>query len=417
MKLFIQLFASLDDLVNTYNEGINKTQEELNSISNEKQTLLDDYNTNYNNQLNKYDSLLEEQKNNINTWAETQKQTQQAQTDYNIGLINQNKAEAQKQTDAELGDAYIDYQKGLNQYGGNAESMATNGLSGTGFAKNADIAMNITYQNRVSTAKAALVKANTDYENQIQQALLNNDASLAEIALQQMQQSYQLALQGFEYKNTLYNNKLSYEQSINDDYFNRSQTLQNRIDTYRSDIANITKLQEEYAMEKQQREQEYQQWKAEFDEKQRQFNASLAEERRQYNKTYNATYNNINGGGFTDTTGDKTPGATAEDQYTYAKAQFGNDASTVNKKDYYFSNGYQPQYLNNVKLSKTGVTVKEVFGDALGSQIGSQNVWNANGTYYYWDGKAKDYVQIDGQALKKLKNAQSWWDKIWHKDI
>ena len=96
---------------------------------------------------------------------------------------------------------------------------------------------------------------------------------------------------------------------------------------------------------------------------------------------------------------------------------YGNDASTVNKKDYYFDNGYQPQYINNVKLGKTGVKVKEVFGNALGSKVADQNIWGANGKYYYWDGSTKDYVELDGEALKKFKNAVSWWDKLWHSSV
>lgn len=402
----IQLFGDFDENLAIYNKGIVDTKNEMANIENEKNTLLNDYNLNYQNQLTEHENLMNQQQAYIDKWAETEKENQQKQTDYNVNLINQNKAEAQKQTDSELGDAYIDYQRGLNQFGGNAEAMATNGLAGTGFAKNTDIAMNITYQNRVSTAKAALKKANTDYDNQIQQALLNNDASLAEIALQQMQQSYQLALQGFEYKTNLQNNKLAYEQSINDSYFNRSQTLQSRIDNYNDRISNINQMQVEIDENRKKQEQAYQQWLKEFEE-----------EKRQYNKNFNATYNSdINSGGFTDTTSNNLP-ITADDQYTYAKSVFGNDTNTVNKKDYYFDNGYQPQYVNNKKLSKVGVKVKEVFGNSLGSQIGNQNIWSAGKKYYYWDGKTRDYVEIDGEALNKLKKSQTWWDKIWHTDV
>lgn len=279
----IQLFASWDELINIYNEDINNTKKEIRNLETEKNTLLNSYNENYNSQINNYDKLMEEQKNYINTWAETEKQNQQKQTDYNINLINQNKSETQKQTDTELGNAYIDYQKGMNQYGGNAEQLASQGLGGTGFAKNTDIAMNVTYQNRVSSAKASLVKANTDYDNQIEQALLNNDAALAQIALNQLEKSYQIALNGFEYKNTLYNNKLNYEQSINDSYFNRSNTLQNRINEYNNQIANINQYQEETALEKSKLEQSYQQWLKEFEENKRQFNASLAAQKSQSN--------------------------------------------------------------------------------------------------------------------------------------
>lgn len=404
MRFNIQKFANWQENIEYYNNSIMNTQNELAGLDGEKQQLINDYNANYNNQLAEYENLQNQQQNYIDTWAETQKNTQQAQTDYNIGLINQNKEQAQKQTDAELGDAYIDYQKGLNQFGGNAEKMASSGLAGTGFSKNTEIAMNITYQNRVGTARAALTKAQTEYDNQIQQALLNNDASLAEIALQQYQQSMQLALQGFEYRDNLYNNKLAYEQDISDTYFNRSQSLKENINYYNSRLDTINQWQEEQD-----------QWERSFAQQQKEHQDEMTK----FWSEYNATYNSVYGDGsyeYGDGGSSQTP-VTADDQYTYAKTVFGNDASTVNKKDYYFDNGYQPQYINNVKIGKTGVKVKEVFGNSLGSKIAEQNIWGANGKFYYWDGSAKDYVEIDGEALNKFKNQVSWWDKMWHKSV
>ena len=244
-----------DEMINEYNAQKQNTQTQINNLAVEKQNVLDTYEKNYQNQLTDYNNIMNQQQNYIDTWANTQKETQQKQTDYNIGLINQAKQEAEKQTNAEIGNAYIDYQKGLNQFGGSAETLASQGLGGTGFAKNQDIAMNITYQNRVSSAKSALQKANTDYNNQIQQALLTNDAKLAEFALQQMEKSYLLALQGFEYKTTLENNRLSYIQNVNDSYFNKTNTLQGRLDSYNSTINSIRTTQHQEQLAEQQRQQ------------------------------------------------------------------------------------------------------------------------------------------------------------------
>ena len=237
-----------DEAIQEYETRRNQTQNDINNLAVEKQNVLDAYEKNYNEQLTNYNDLMDQQQNYIDTWANTQRDTQQKQTDFNVGLINQAKQEAEKKTNAEIGNAYIDYQRGLNQFGGSAETLASQGLGGTGFAKNQDIAMNITYQNRVASAKSALQKANVDYNNQIQQALLTNDAALAEVALKQMQQSYQLALQGFEYKTTLQHNRLNYIQSINDSYFTKTNTLQSRYDSYMSAINN-TKLAKQQAEE------------------------------------------------------------------------------------------------------------------------------------------------------------------------
>ena len=381
----IQLFANFDEFKDIYNAGISDAKNEMNNLEIEKQNLLNEYNTNYNNQISQYDDLTKKQQDYIDTWASTQKETQQKQTDYNVNLINQNKAEAQKQTDAELGNAYIDYQKSMNQYGGNAEKIAANGLAGTGFAKNTDIAMNVTYQNRVSTAKAALLKANTDYDNQIQQALLNNDAALAEIALQQMQQSYQLALQGFEYKTNLYNNKLSYEQSINNEYFNRNQTLQNRIDTYNNALASIEQTQQELAEKKAQREQEYQQWLKEFEESKRQFNASL-----------NSSYSDFN---FTDTS---TNGSNTsyEVNTPYYQGNLNTDANKYGT----FSNGYQPKGISGygaVQDSgyKMVLNTRTLSGE---SKKVTQTVWKTpDGSLWYWDGRYNRYIAYSNNSTNK----------------
>jgi hypothetical protein len=71
---------------------------------------------------------------------------------------------------------------------------------------------------------------------------------------------------------------------------------------------------------------------------------------------------------------------------------FGNNASTVNKKDYYFSNGYQPRYVNNQKLAESGMKTN-VLPNNLGIPDG-QNVWKAGGRYYAWSGKDKTYIDV-----------------------
>ena len=79
--------------------------------------------------------------------------------------------------------------------------------------------------------------------------------------------------------------------------------------------------------------------------------------------------------------------------------------------DYYFSNGYQPQYIDGKKLSGSGLKVKDVFANAPVS--GGQNVWSANGRYYVWIGngnKSGQYVDVTSQVKqsKKKKMCVSW---------
>lgn len=236
-----------DEMVSDLDAKRVQTQKDIDNLSVEKQNVLNQYENNYNEQLTNYNDLMNQQQKNIDTWAETQKDTQQKQFEYEKSQIEKSRKETEKQTNAEIGNAYIDYQRSLNQFGGSAETLASQGLGGTGFAKNQDIAMNITYQNRVSTAKAALTKANTDFDDQLLRAQMNNDTTLAELALTQMQQSYALALDGFEYTSTLKNNYLNNIQSINDSYFSKQNTLQSRIDNYTSSINSAKAAKEQAA--------------------------------------------------------------------------------------------------------------------------------------------------------------------------
>ena len=91
-RLNIQKFNSTwDELEKTYTNNISNTQSQLDNLANEKQDLLNDYNDNYNNQLSEYENLMNQQQTNIDTWAEEQKKQQEAQKDYEIGLVEQNK--------------------------------------------------------------------------------------------------------------------------------------------------------------------------------------------------------------------------------------------------------------------------------------------------------------------------------------
>ena len=416
----IQRFSVIDDAINNFSGYIDETKQEINALAGQKQAQIDEYNKNYDNQLTQYDALLNQQRDLIDTETEKQKEIQQKQTDYNIGLINQNKEKAEKQTQKETGDAYTDYLKSINQYGGNAEALAASGLINQGIQETSRIAMNITYQNRVSSAKSALMQANTEYDNQIQQALLSNDANLAELALNNMKQKYQIALQGFEYKTNMYNTKMSYMQNLDDTYFNRQQTLQSRIDSYNSTISDLQTAKERIAEERRQKEAELAQRRAELAEEMRQFDAQMAEQQRQFDTQMAANekyydYSSSNNSYSSDYGYSDNPSSQSSNSNI-----FGNSEKTMSKKDYYFSNGYQPRYINNTKLSDTGINVGQIYGDKLGEYRRTQNIWYANGKYYIWLGNGNgggEYMQVDAQDVSKIKNASSVWNSIWHKGV
>ena len=171
-------------------------------------------------------------------------------------------------------------------------------------------------------------------------------------------------------------------------------------------MANINQQQESFAVQRQQlaeqkaqREREYQQWKQEFEENKRQFN-----------KTYNATYGNNNT--YTDNSTNNVNNSSSDtyDNWT----PYGNSRSLTQKKDYYFKNGYQPQYVNNGRLKKTGVSVGEAFGSELPGVGTGQNVWYSNGRYYVWVDSEKNYIDVTSQA-SRIKNKRGFFDGLLHK--
>ena len=134
--------------------------------------------------------------------------------------------------------------------------MASQGLTNSGYSESSNVSMYNTYQNRYATAREAYNNAVLNYNNSIKEAQLANNSKLAEIAYNALQQQLSLSLEGFQYKNSLIQTKLSAVNEQVDRYDNKYQNLLNQINT-------------ENALE----------------EQIRQYNESLAEQRRQHDES------------------------------------------------------------------------------------------------------------------------------------
>jgi hypothetical protein len=277
-------------MIADYNKNMVAANQEIQDINNQKVAAINEYNSNYNNQLNEYNDLMNQQQANINTYKQTQEDLLDKQLARNNETIEQNRKETTENINKEKKDAYVDYMKQINQYGGAQEQLASQGLATTGYAESSKVAMYNTYQNRVSAANTALTKANVEYDNQMKDAVLNNDVAKAQIALDTLQKSYELALKGFEYKNTLFNQKMAYTQDLENMYYNRANTAQSRIDNYKSAINNIYQTQEKMAEEKRQFDEQ-------MAEKKREYDQNFAEEQRQFNQSLSLSKKKASSGG------------------------------------------------------------------------------------------------------------------------
>ena len=172
-------------------------------------------------QIGAVDEFYQKQITAAEDWGKEQAKNQQAATDLAIEKIEQQREQAEKDYTKEQSGAYTDWQKQSNKYGANAEAMAAQGMANTGYAESSQVSMYNQYQARVTAARESIERARLNYDNAINEAKLQNDAKKAEIAYKTLQNSIALALEGFQYKNTLITELTKQKQDIKNNYYAR----------------------------------------------------------------------------------------------------------------------------------------------------------------------------------------------------
>lgn len=243
-------------MANTPNYDINYDDKRFTQVESDKKAALNEVEKTYGEMIGGADKFYNAQIDASKQWAETQKQNQQAQTDFAIQKIEQQKAQAEQDYKKEQSGAYVDWQKQSNAYGANAEQMAAQGMANTGYSESAQVSMYNTYQSRVVAAREVFSRAVLNYDNAIKDAQLQNNSILAEIAYEAQQKQLELALQGFQYKNTLLIEKANQKTATEQRYYDRYQDVLDQINRENT-----------------------------LAEQVRQYNANLAEEQRQYNES------------------------------------------------------------------------------------------------------------------------------------
>lgn len=233
--------------------AVNYNDERFAQVEADKKAALAENEKLYDDMIGKSDKFYQDQINVTEEWGDKQVELQQQQTDFAIEKIEQQKDQLEKDYQKEQSAAYVDFQKAKDPHGVNAEQMAASGLQGSGYSESSQVAMHIAYQNRVAVAKESFSKAVLEYDNMMNEARLQNNSALAQIAYETLQAKARLALEGFQYENSLLTEKANQKTNIDNMYYGRSQDVLNQINT-------------ENALK----------------EQQRQFNASLAEKRRQF---------------------------------------------------------------------------------------------------------------------------------------
>lgn len=226
-------------------QAINQSNSMYQGLLNDNQALYDQQNKYANEQEIIQNDILDKQLANQRTEIERQKE-----------VANQN-----YQTESKR--ARNDYTSFINPYGVNAESQASMGLANSGLSETTKLGGWNTYQNRLANANKAMQDAFTQYDKDLNDAILNNDVQKAQNALNKLQMQLQFSQDFYNNKSTISQNQLSNNQSLDNDYFNRYQTVYGNIEQEKA------------------RAEAIRQWEAEMAEQQRQYNENLAWQKEQ----------------------------------------------------------------------------------------------------------------------------------------
>lgn len=218
-------------------------------ITKQENTDLKNVNKLYDSMVNNSNKFYENQINAVKDYQKSQTDIQNEQNKLAMDKINQQKEWANQDYLKEQKGAYADWQKQSNQYGANAEANAK--MINSGYSESSQVQMYTAYQNRVATARESFNRIITEYDNQMNDAIIQNKAKLAEIAYNSLKERLSLALEGFQYKNTLLEKKLTAQNDVKDRYYNRWQDVRNQINTEKALKEQIREFNANLKLEKQ----------------------------------------------------------------------------------------------------------------------------------------------------------------------
>jgi hypothetical protein len=238
----------------TPNYDIDPNDKRFTAVNEQKDAALKELDATYAGMIGQTNQYYDDQIAALDKWEDKQTEIQNAQTDFTIQQIEQQKDKAHKDYLKEQSASYVDWQKQSDQYGAKAEQLASSGLTNTGFAESSQVSMYNTYQNRVATARESYNNAVLNYNNSIKEAQLANSAALAEIAFTTLQKQLELSLAGFQYKNQLVLEQANKKLEVDNMYWNRYQDVLQQINTENAMKEDIRQYNESMKWQTEQKE-------------------------------------------------------------------------------------------------------------------------------------------------------------------
>lgn len=238
--------------------------ERLTNIEAQKQAQLQKSDSLYNNILNDIGNLYQQQQNYANQYETTQNNVLDKQLEYNTNLIEQQKQIARENARTEQNKARNDYNAFVNPYGKQAERLASQGLANSGVSETAALGGYNAYQNRVATANKVMQDAITQYDNDINQARLNNDVAKAQNALEKLKMQLSYSESYYNKKADTMQNQFNTGRNIDTDYYNRYQTEYQNIQNEKARQEAIRQWEAQMAYQKERDRIADEQWQKEY---------------------------------------------------------------------------------------------------------------------------------------------------------
>lgn len=154
---------------------------------------------------NQQTQYLEEQQKLNDQIVDTGIQKVQSQVDFEKQQYEQ---EAQKNAKA----LYTNYQKEQNQYGANAEAIASQGLANSGYAESSRVNLYNNYQNNVTSLMNEMTRQKAVLDQQMNQAYLDADIQKAQNLANIYQQKMQMTMNTYGLRYQLYRDQVADEQ-------------------------------------------------------------------------------------------------------------------------------------------------------------------------------------------------------------
>ena len=359
--------------------------ERLATIKQEQQAALESSKGTYDQMLQDNENLLNQQKDYVEQYEKTQNEALDKQLALYQENINKQKEAAQKNYETEARKAANSYMAYTNPYGVNAETFASKGQLQSGLTQTAQLGGYNAYQNRLASANKVMQEAFTQYDLDMNEAIVNNDVQKAQNALAKLEMMLGYNETYINNKNSIAQSQLTNQQQLDSEYYGRYMDMINQINTEKQREEAIRQFEAQMAYQRERDAVADNQWQQEY---------NLARTKSVSGRSGGRNYPIV-----TD-----TPTSTTD--------KYGNSPETQSKTDYYFSNKYQPRYQDNSRLHESGLKVWNVFDNS--GKLSGQNIWlGDNGKYYVWKGsgdKSGEYIDVTKEVNRFAKTtATSTW--------